>query len=107
MKNYNILKWLVSLESRPFITALLLIIVSILYVDSKVNSNKNDVAKDKAYERLLHQQEICDSLQSALKIEYSKKYEDFLKEQIKKLEMNKEEVDKTILKNRLILKKFK
>lgn len=107
MKNYNILKWLVSLDPKTMVMALLLIALSALCLELKLDRNKNEITKEKSYEKYVNQERNCDSIITSIRLEYNRKYEDFLKEQIKKLEMNKEKIDETLFKNRLILKKFK
>jgi len=49
MKNYNILKWLVSLDPKTLVLAILLIAVSALCLELKISMNKNENTKDKSY----------------------------------------------------------
>lgn len=108
MKNYNIIKWLISLDAQKLVLAILLIAVSVLYIENKSSQNKNDSNTDRiyqGYEARLAEKKDCDSIVTAIRLEYNAKYEAFLKEQIQKLENNKEKINSVISKNNTILRK--
>jgi len=107
MKNLNILKWLVSLDLQKFVLAVFLIIMSSLYIDLKTSRIRNENILDETYKARIKDKTDCDSIINLIRIEYNQKSEDYLKEQILKLQQSKDQVEQLIKKNNQILKNRK
>lgn len=99
------IQWLLSLEKDKLILALLLIVVSTIYIDNKIERYKNITTAKENNDAYILYKKACDSEKIAIYNEFTKKYEEFLKEQIEKVDLNQRKADSIFNKNNSVVEK--